>query len=144
MPAEGGPPAAPTGPVLHLPFESSSAREARAQLRAYLAAAEAATSLTQDAVIVLGELVSNALDHGRPRADGRLEVGFALDEVFLWVTVADGGGGSEPSLVQADTYAERGRGLAMVQALASSWAYDRADGTRVTARLALAASGGPA
>ncbi|WP_240340506.1 ATP-binding protein [Nocardioides sp. SYSU D00038] len=130
--------------ALRLPFATGSSREARLRLHEFLDGAQVPRPLAQDAVIVLGELVANALDHGRPTPDGRLEVVFALEDRHLRLSVRDGGGDSRPTVQQVDTLAERGRGLAMVEALSAMWTVDDSDGTCVTAWLAATFLGGRA
>jgi two-component sensor histidine kinase len=127
----------PPAEVHRLPFLPTSNRTARGLLSAYLRSTPLGTSLSQDAAIVLGELVANSLDHGRPDARDGLEVTWRLDGGRLQLSVCDGGGGAtRPQVVAAGPWATRGRGLAMVQALAESWWVDDATGTCVTAVLA--------
>jgi len=124
--------------VHELPFESASNRAARVLLAGFLRHRELDAQVVQDAAIVLGELVANGLDHGSPDASDGLEVSWHLEEQGLRVSVLDGGGATVPHVMAPDLYAARGRGLAMVEALTSSWWVDRDTGTRVTAVLPLA------
>lgn len=127
---------APPGEVHRLPFTATSNRTARVLLSRYLSTTDVDVSITQDAAIVLGELVANSLDHGRPDAGDTLEVTWGMDGVRLRLSVRDGGGAAtRPRVMDADPWATRGRGLAMVQALAETWWVDDTAGTRVTAVL---------
>ncbi|MFC7493398.1 MULTISPECIES: response regulator [unclassified Nocardioides] len=73
--------------------------------------------LTDDAVAIVSELVTNAIEHGRPGFDLRLEL---RDRRVLRIEVGDHGIGTpEPQAPSLD--AERGRGLFIVAALAVSW-----------------------
>ena len=124
--------------VHELPFEMGSNRAARVLLAGFLRHKHLDAQVVQDAAIVLGELVANGLDHGRPDRHDGLEVSWALQDEALEVSVLDGGGETEPHVMPPDVLAARGRGLAMVEALASRWWVDHTAGTRVTAVLPLA------
>ncbi len=119
-----------------LPFEPPSSALSRALLHEFTLDMELSAAVMQEAVIVLGELVANALDHGRPRTDGCFEVGFEHVGGELRIWVEDGGDG-RPRVIDAAPYAERGRGLAMVEALCSTWLVERQEGTRVSAVLSI-------
>ena len=74
--------------------------------------------LLDDALVLVSELVSNALQHGQPRIVLRLR----SDPPGIGVAVQDAG----PELPQAatqprDPAATRGRGLLIVNALATDW-----------------------
>ncbi|MBB6627478.1 ATP-binding protein [Nocardioides sp. KIGAM211] len=128
----------PRSEVHGLPFSTTSNRRARDLLAAFLRDSPLAAHVAQDAAIVIGELVANGVDHGRPDGHSGLEVSWQLDSTGLRLSVLDGGGGtSAPHVVAASAYAARGRGLAMVQALSTAWWVDTDPGTRVTAVLAL-------
>lgn len=128
--------APPPGEVHRLPFTATSNRTARGLLSRFLSTANVDVSVSQDAAIVLGELVANSLDHGRPDAGDSFEVTWQMDGGQLRLSVRDGGGtASRPRVMAADPWATRGRGLAMVQALAETWWVDDAAGVRVTAVL---------
>lgn len=134
--------ALPPGEVHRLPFLPTSNRAARGLLSTYLRGTPLGTSMSQDAAIVLGELVANSLDHGRPDAADGLEVAWWFEGGRLQLSVCDGGGATRPQVVVADLWATRGRGLAMVAALAERWWVDDASGTRVTAVLSPSDSAG--
>lgn len=70
-----------------------------------------------DLMLVAGELVANALEHGEPPA--ALEVVVEADA--LLVSVIDGGPLIPLSPMPIAPGAVRGRGLAIVEALASDW-----------------------
>lgn len=130
----------PPEEVHRLPFVPASNRTARGLLSRFLRGTDLADTISQDAAIVLGELVANCLDHGRPDSGDCLEVTWLVDGGRLQLSVWDGGGGAtRPQVLAADPWATRGRGLAMVQALADTWWVDDAGGTRVTAVLSAGA-----
>jgi anti-sigma regulatory factor (Ser/Thr protein kinase) len=126
---------APRPVTVALPFEPLAARTARRLLTDFLVSAKVPSSVIRDAALVLSELVSNSLDHGRGNAANQLEVSWRLDRSGLRLSVHDSGGLGTPVLREIDARTARGRGLAIVAALSSSWSVDQADGTRVTAQL---------
>jgi two-component sensor histidine kinase len=123
--------------VHELPFARASNRQARSLLAEFLDRQQLDVATAQDAAIVIGELVANGLDHGRPDRLSGLEVSWALSRHELRLSVFDGGGSSLPHVEPTDPFAARGRGLAMVEALSASWWFEKDSGTRVTAVLAI-------
>lgn len=106
--------------VPHAPWSASSVRR---ELVIDLAACDVPSAVVDDAVLVLSELVGNAVRHGSPLADGCLRVSWDLTPERLHLEVWDGGaaveqvadrGGVAPS-------AENGRGLTIVSLLAEQW-----------------------
>ena len=75
-----------------LPFDRSSAREARRRLRDFVLACELSETEQEDAVVVFGELIANALDHGRALTDGMVAIELERTDTRLRMTVVDGGG----------------------------------------------------
>lgn len=71
-----------------------------------------------DVIEVACELAGNAICHTRSRQGGEFGVRVEQGPGVVSVTVADGGGESEPRLV-ADPLAEHGRGLRIVHALSA-------------------------
>jgi len=125
------------GEVHEVPFGRDANAAARALLAAFIDRQQLGRRVSQDAALVIGELVANGVDHGRPDPQQGLEVSWTLDGQCLRLSVFDGGGTSVPHVVVPDPYAPRGRGLAMVAALSASWWFDGGTGTRVTAVLDL-------
>jgi two-component sensor histidine kinase len=121
--------------VHELPYARGTNAQARSLLTAFLGRHHLGTRVVQDATIVLGELVANGLDHGRPDPHDGLEVSWQLEAAALRLSVLDGGGRTVPHVEAPDSYAPRGRGLAMVQALTTSWWVESNRGTRVVAVL---------
>jgi Histidine kinase-like ATPase domain len=88
--------------------------------------------LVDDALVIVSELVTNALRHGLPRNPDE-QPGFPpplgpIELILLWPTgplycvVTDPGAGA-PMLTDPDPDAEAGRGLHVVRALASEWGW---------------------
>lgn len=122
-----------------LAHEPASVAVARHGLRDALEREGVGESVVFDAMLVLSELVSNAVQHGRPTRDGRLEVSWSLEDERLVLDVADGGPPAVVAPRQRDVDAERGRGLAIVAEVCDTWRVDRrGHTTHVVAELALA------
>lgn len=102
---------------LELPPHPRAAAQARAATTDFLdREASGGSSSREDALLVVSELVTNAIKAGAQRVSLELRVkGRALtirvdDDAAGWPTVQDPG-----------EYAENGRGLAIVELLADTW-----------------------
>ena len=104
----------PTSLRTELPFTSEAPSIARDQVRRFARNLRAAT--VDDAVLMVSELVTNAVAHGQPEITLRLR----LRPDRLTVAVADRG---EAPLTCAMPPPEQtsGRGLVIVDALATRW-----------------------
>ncbi|MEU6751532.1 ATP-binding protein [Spirillospora sp. NPDC046719] len=80
-----------------------------------------------DVVTVVSELVCNAVTHTASGDGGRVTVTLLAGGDRLRLEVADDGAGGGRPQVRAETGAESGRGLRIVDALARAWGY-RPDG----------------
>lgn len=127
------------GPVaLNLPFDGQSASVVRRALTSWLEHQQASDGAIHDARLVATELVSNAVRHAAPLANDTMLVRWHREDDDLLLSVVDGGSSSDPVLVVADATAERGRGLAIVDALSGRWWVQRSHGVHtVHARLPL-------
>jgi len=105
-----------------LPFDMSAAGRARALVEEQLGS----SARVADISLVVSELVTNAVEHGEPPVMFGIDSGHAV----IRVTVSDEGGG-EPRVRDAADHAIGGRGLALVEMLASRWQWRR-DGKRLT------------
>lgn len=116
---------------LRLPAEAASAAAARTGLRRFFAGSGLDERRCYDAVIAVGEAVSNAIEHaygGRPNESFALRA--SSDETSLVVVVEDYGHWHERLAENG-----RGRGIAMMRELADDVTIaEGADGTRVTLR----------
>ncbi len=103
----------------------------------FLAAQATTDELRHNAALVAYELVANAVTHGGPDGDGTIELACELEGNALVVHVRDAGshGAVEPGELESEV--GHGRGLAIVDALSSSWSVDHSQGTTVTARVPL-------
>ena len=119
--------------LLAVPFSRGAARTARAELARALRASSVRQSVIDDALVVLSELVTNAVRHAKPGPDGEVGVEYALEPQRLWLRVSDGGR-REPTPRTHVHESVGGRGLSIVAALADSWDFERHEnGTTVTA-----------
>jgi serine/threonine-protein kinase RsbW len=109
--------------VRHAP---ASAGEIRRQLGADLADAGVPKTVIADATLVASELVGNAVRYAAPLPGGVLEVSWAVETEFVRLRVSDGGGPSVPARYDAGPEDVRGRGLAIVAALARDWGVELA------------------
>lgn len=92
-----------------------------------------------DAVLMVSELVTNAIVHSNSRQPGGTVTVTVLESVDgVQFEVADCGSEVSTPVVRADRYATDGHGLFLVQSLADQWGYLRGEaGTTVWFRLAL-------
>jgi anti-sigma regulatory factor (Ser/Thr protein kinase) len=103
----------------------SSVPIARHLLREDLLARRLPARLIDDCLVVVSELVANAIRHARPfpAADGsgRLRLGWSVTREQVWIAVTDGGGPGRPHVESPSLIDIRGRGLAIVDAIADEW-----------------------
>ena len=111
-----------------------------AAARRFVAAALAAWPATQEAAVLLvSEVVTNAVVHSASGDQGgSLEVRYAFDDHEVYVEVLDAGGATAPSRHAEQLEGISGRGLTLVEALASAWGvHDHQAGRVVWFRLPL-------
>ncbi|MEV6618525.1 ATP-binding protein [Streptomyces sp. NPDC051051] len=113
------------------PGQAGHVAEARHFVAALLEGEDSA--LVEDAVLVVSELATNAVQHTRSgwyRGWFLVVIGFTDD--LLRIQVTDQGGDEEPMVRSVNTPAdEGGRGLLLVDAYAKDWGVkDRASGAR--------------
>ena len=87
------------GTVL-LPYAPASVAVARQRLAADLIAAGIFAGAVGDAVLVVSELLSNAIRHARPLPGASVQVAWALDDDAVEVAVSDGGALTRPTPAQ--------------------------------------------
>lgn len=119
-----------------LPFELAAATAARHQLHDFLTGAGVPRRIVNDAALVVSELVTNGVEHGRSDDDA-IQVSWWVADGVLTLCVEDDGSEAEPTVKKVDIHAPRGRGLALVESICQSLSIDRSRGTRVTAELRL-------
>ena len=98
------------GTVL-LPYAPASVAVARQRLAADLIAAGIFAGAVGDAVLVVSELLSNAIRHARPLPGASVQVAWALDDDAVEVAVSDGGALDQADTDSGDGVSLGGRGL---------------------------------
>jgi serine/threonine-protein kinase RsbW len=110
------------GPVtMSVPFSTESAGRVREALGSWLGHRGSGEQVVDDARLVATELVGNAVRHARPLGNGTVLVRWHEEGTALELSVCDGGGATAPELVDAAPTDVNGRGLAIVDALSSTW-----------------------
>ena len=61
--------------LMHLPFVSSTPSIARTKLAAFLTINRIDIQIIDNALIVLSEMIANAVSHGVPDDEGMMEIG---------------------------------------------------------------------
>jgi anti-sigma regulatory factor (Ser/Thr protein kinase) len=107
-------------------FRGHPARVAHA--RRFVAAVLNGCPLTDTAVLLTSELVTNALAHTLSGAGGSFEVIVWRDAGTVLVAVLDDGSDRSPATVGVDLESESGRGLGLVAALADRWGHQGGTG----------------
>lgn len=95
-----------------------------------------------DAALVTSELVANALEHAAVHPGASVSVTVRCAETKVHVEVHDDSDAPPYRPRHIDQFTERGRGLALVDAVATRWGYDHVTpgpGKRVWVELAYAA-----
>lgn len=127
---------------IQLPHAAASVRSARRRLSSDLRRRGLTEDAIADAVLVLSEMLSNALKHARPLATGQIRVGWDVSTTSVELQVSDGGGPTRPYLQAPSLTSVGGRGLAIVATLCTEWGVRQdADMTTVWAMLAARRSG---
>lgn len=115
-----------------VPFASSSARTVRTDITVELRRCGVVQRTIDDARIVASELLGNALRYAEPLATGGLGVCLQVQPNWVRIAVSDGGSMTLPALLHSPMLAPGGRGLAIVNTLASTWGVqERSDGNTV-------------
>ena len=114
-----------------VPHARSSVSVARHALSDELAAEGVVPPVRDDAVLVLSELVSNAIRHAEPLPTGDICVTWLLDPDRLHLEITDGGALTRPQAAVAAMSSLGGRGLDIVRAICSEWGVTQ-DGSAVT------------
>jgi len=134
------PPASPergrfSRPLAHCP---EAVCEARHAARSVLEGWHVDAELSESVLVVVSELVTNAIEHARPPMVMHLHQ--ELPDGRVWVAVTDGGpAADEGPWTRSCTADEHGRGLTLVQALTEAHGTRRSDtGTTHWARLTAA------
>ncbi|MET9342740.1 MULTISPECIES: ATP-binding protein [unclassified Nonomuraea] len=107
--------------VVMLPYALSSVAVARQRLCTDLQEWGVYAAAIDDAVLVVSELLSNALRHARPLTSGMVRVAWLWSDDHVEVAVSDGGAATEPRAGRPTLSSLGGRGLGIVEYVAESW-----------------------
>ncbi len=119
-----------------VPHARSSVSAARHALADELTASGIPAPMRDDAVLVLSELVSNAIRHAEPLPSGEIRVRWALRRDLLHLEITDGGALTRPQAAVAAVSSLGGRGLDIVRTICSEWGVtEEASGVTVWADL---------
>jgi len=122
----------PATPACHTWLDSSASSVARARsvTRSYLSLSDRRFTEVDSAVLVVSELVSNAVQHAKEHGD--IELVMDVHEGCLHVEVLDGDP-SPPREEAPERDEEHGRGLRIVDRLTDRWGWElvRGNGKRV-------------
>lgn len=110
-----------TSNVLRVPHTAASVGVGRRWVREQLAAHGVARRLLDDVEVVVSELLGNAVRHAPPIAGGALLVTWRLSGSVVMVTVTDGGSPDQVEPRGTGQLSETGRGLRIVEGLATEW-----------------------
>jgi anti-sigma regulatory factor (Ser/Thr protein kinase) len=107
--------------ALDLPFAPASVGDARRRLSVDTAAAGVGEAARADVLVVLSELLGNALRHARPLDGNTVRVMWRILPDEVEVAIVDGGAPTSPRADRPPFAALSGRGLGIVDALCESW-----------------------
>ena len=111
---------------VELPFGFDSVAVARNRLASDLVASGIREPARSDVLVVLSELMANAVRHARPLPRGRVTASWRIDVAVVELAVVDGGAPTRPEAAHPALAAGSGRGLVIVGCLASAWGVDGA------------------
>jgi len=112
-----------------VPHERSSVRVVRHHFADQMTAAGVPPEDREDAMLVLSELVSNAVKHAAALPDGQISVSWQVEDDELRLEVTDGGAATRPNASVAVLSAMGGRGLDIVRTVSNHWGVTEAEGT---------------
>lgn len=116
------PPIAPGGAVsLAIPHGRTGVGLARHAFADQLAAAGVSGEAVDDAILVLSELVSNAVRHAQPLPSGEITVHWSVRDDAVHLEITDGGAPTRPMASLAALSSLGGRGLQIVRTVSSQW-----------------------
>jgi anti-sigma regulatory factor (Ser/Thr protein kinase) len=109
-----------------LPYTAEAARDARSQVTRLLGG-RCSLATIQTASLLTSELATNAVLHAAPPVHLHAQI----TEASIRVEVPDGGAGTSPALRKTRETDHGGRGLAIIEALASRWGAEPTHGGKV-------------
>lgn len=125
------------GDSISLPFALSTPAVARTRLASFLTLAGASAAVIDNALIVMSEMIANAVSHGRPDQSGTIEISWSIKGDLLELSVRDAGVADDMTPHDFDDHSLSGRGLSIINRVADRWWVDMSEGTQVNAELCL-------
>jgi len=127
----GATPAGQAAPVsvVTVPHERTGVRLARHAFADQLEAAGVRPEDREDAMLVLSELVSNAVKHAAPLPSGDIRVRWEILDDVLHIEITDGGAGTRPHASVPALSALGGRGLDIVRTVSTHWGVTGGEGS---------------
>jgi anti-sigma regulatory factor (Ser/Thr protein kinase) len=125
--------------TIRAPWGPSTVTRVRHAVVTDLRARDLAEQTIDEAEIVVSELMTNAIRHARPLADGCLRVRWKVRGEVVELEVTDGGGDTAPVPAPAAVWVSSGRGLRIIRSLAHEWGVGEDKGGQTV----WAAVGGP-
>lgn len=107
--------------TIRAPWAASTVSRIRRCVVADLSARGLPHDVVDESEIVASELVSNAIRHARPLADGTLRVRWKVKGDAVEIEVTDGGADTIPKTAPRVLWATTGRGLRIVRSVAHEW-----------------------
>ena len=116
------------GPAsVSVPHERTAVRLARHAFADELQAAGVPEDTTRDAMLVLSELVTNAVKHAAPLPSGEIHVRWEVRDDRLHIETTDGGANTRPHASVPAVSALGGRGLDIVRTVSTDWGVTESD-----------------
>jgi anti-sigma regulatory factor (Ser/Thr protein kinase) len=110
----------PTSTIL-VPHTRSSVSGARHAVALHMLAHAVPAPVVEDAVLVVSELVSNAVRHAAPLPGGSVSVRWTIGPDRVHLEITDGGAPTLPRAEDPTASAFGGRGLDIVRSLCTRW-----------------------
>lgn len=104
-----------------VPHERSGVGLARHAFADQLASRGVEGPVHDDAVLVMSELVTNAIKHAAPLPSGEIRVHWSIQDDCLHMEITDGGAVTRPHAGVADMSSLGGRGLDIVRTVSDEW-----------------------
>jgi anti-sigma regulatory factor (Ser/Thr protein kinase) len=139
--------ATPSGPVpsralaLRMRRQKETCPGARAAIRAWSVGLELPKEVDETLLLLVSELVANALEHSSAGADAPIDIAVAVEDEVLRASVTDGGRGFETCVREPVGY-QRGYGLFLVDQTTTRWGVRQDGGTCVWFELELSPADG--
>ena len=118
-----------TASSLRVPHEITGVRRARRTVAEHLAAAGVPDQARDDVLLVLSELVSNAVRHAEPLPTGEIGVSWSVTPDVIHLEITDGGASTRPQASVVAMTSMGGRGLDIVRSVSSRWGVIEREGS---------------